>query len=84
MKVEEIYAKTIEILGTGVNRRTEISIRNNKIEVITDEGVTDFCNNIVSSSMFIVEILSIFLIFKNVVGFFNVFIFASFSLSSNM
>ena len=40
MKVEEIYAKTIEILGTGVNRRTEIRIHNNKIEVITDEGVT--------------------------------------------
>ena len=40
MEVEEIYAKTIEILGTGVNRRTEIRIHNNKIEVITDEGVT--------------------------------------------
>ena len=40
MEVEEIYAKTIEILGRGVNRRTEIRIHNNKIEVITDEGVT--------------------------------------------
>ena len=40
MEVEEIYAKTIEILGRGVNRRTEISIYNNKIKVITDEGVT--------------------------------------------
>ena len=40
MEVEEIYAKTIEILGKGVNRRTEISIYNNKIKVITDEGVT--------------------------------------------
>lgn len=40
MEVEEIYAKTIEILGKGVNRRTEIRIHNNKIEVITDEGVT--------------------------------------------
>lgn len=40
MEVEEIYAKTIEILGRGVNRCTEISIYNNKIEVITDEGVT--------------------------------------------
>ena len=40
MKVEEIYAKTIEILGRGINRRTEIRIHNNKIEVITDEGVT--------------------------------------------
>ena len=40
MEVEEIYAKTIEILGIGVNRRTEISIYNNKIKVITDEGVT--------------------------------------------
>lgn len=40
MKIEEIYAKTIEILGRGVNRCTEISIYNNKIEVITDEGVT--------------------------------------------
>lgn len=40
MKIEEIYAKTIEILGKGVNRRTEIRIHNNKIEVITDEGVT--------------------------------------------
>ena len=40
MKVEEIYAKTIEILGRGVNKRTEISIYNNKIKVITDEGVT--------------------------------------------
>lgn len=40
MEVKEIYAKTIEILGTGVNRRTEIRIHNNKIEVITDEGVT--------------------------------------------
>ena len=40
MEIEEIYAKTIEILGTGVNRRTEIRIHNNKIEVITDEGVT--------------------------------------------
>ena len=40
MEVEEIYAKAIEILGRGVNRRTEISIYNNKIEVITDEGVT--------------------------------------------
>lgn len=40
MEVEEIYAKAIEILGRGVNRCTEISIYNNKIEVITDEGVT--------------------------------------------
>ena len=40
MEIEEIYAKTIAILGTGVNRRTEIRIHNNKIEVITDEGVT--------------------------------------------
>ena len=40
MEVEEIYAKTIEILGRGVNICTEISIYNNKIEVITDEGVT--------------------------------------------
>ena len=40
MEVEEIYTKAIEILGTGVNRYTEISIHNNKIEVITDEGVT--------------------------------------------
>lgn len=40
MEVEEIYAKTIEILGTGVNRRTEIHIHSNKIEVVTDEGVT--------------------------------------------
>ena len=40
MEVEEIYTKTIEILGRGVNRRTEISIYNNKIKVITDEGVT--------------------------------------------
>ena len=40
MEVEEIYAKTIEILGRGVNRRTEISIYNNKIKVTTDEGVT--------------------------------------------
>ena len=40
MEVEEIYAKTIEILGRGVNKRTEISIYNNKIKVITDEGVT--------------------------------------------
>ena len=40
MEVEEIYAKIIAILGTGVNRRTEIRIHNNKIEVITDEGVT--------------------------------------------
>lgn len=40
MEIEEIYAKTIEILGRGVNRRTEISIYNNKIKVITDEGVT--------------------------------------------
>ena len=40
MEIEEIYAKIIEILGTGVNRRTEIRIYNNKIEVITDEGVT--------------------------------------------
>ena len=40
MEVEEIYAKTIEILGRGVNRRTEIRIHNNKIEVITDESVT--------------------------------------------
>ena len=40
MEVEEIYAKTIEILGRGVNRRSEISIYNNKIKVITDEGVT--------------------------------------------
>ena len=40
MEIEEIYAKTIEILGRGVNRRTEIRIHNNKIEVITDEGVT--------------------------------------------
>ena len=40
MEVEEIYAKTIKILGRGVNRRTEISIYNNKIKVITDEGVT--------------------------------------------
>lgn len=40
MEVEEIYAKAIEILGRGVNRRTEISIYNNKIKVITDEGVT--------------------------------------------
>ena len=40
MEVEEIYAKTIKILGKGVNRRTEISIYNNKIKVITDEGVT--------------------------------------------
>ena len=40
MEIEEIYAKTIEILGRGVNRCTEISIYNNKIEVITDEGVT--------------------------------------------
>ena len=40
MEVEEIYAKTTEILGRGVNRRTEISIYNNKIKVITDEGVT--------------------------------------------
>lgn len=40
MEVEEIYAKTIEILGRGVNRRIEISIHNNKIKVITDEGVT--------------------------------------------
>lgn len=40
MEVEEIYAKTIGILGRGVNRRTEISIYNNKIKVITDEGVT--------------------------------------------
>ena len=40
MEVEEKYAKTIEILGRGVNRRTEISIYNNKIKVITDEGVT--------------------------------------------
>ena len=34
MEVEEIYAKTIEILGRGVNKRTEISIYNNKIKVI--------------------------------------------------
>lgn len=40
MEIEEIYAKAIEILGRGVNRRTEIRIHNNKIEVITDEGVT--------------------------------------------
>ena len=40
MEIEEIYAKTIEILGRGINRRTEIRIHNNKIEVITDEGVT--------------------------------------------
>ena len=40
MEVEEIYAKTIEILGRGVTRSTEISIYNNTIEVITDEGVT--------------------------------------------
>ena len=40
MEIEEIYTKTIEILGRGVNRRTEISIYNNKIKVITDEGVT--------------------------------------------
>lgn len=40
MEIEEIYAKTIEILGTGVNRRTKISIHNNIIEVITDESVT--------------------------------------------
>lgn len=40
MEIEEIYAKTIEILGRGVNRRTEISIYSNKIKVITDEGVT--------------------------------------------
>ena len=40
MEIEEIYAKIIKILGTGVNRRTEIRIHNNKIEVITDEGVT--------------------------------------------
>ena len=40
MEVEEIYAKAIEILGRGVNRCTEISIYNNKIKVITDEGVT--------------------------------------------
>ena len=40
MEIEEIYAKIIEILGKGVNRRTEIRIHNNKIEVITDEGVT--------------------------------------------
>ena len=40
MEVEDIYAKAIEILGRGVNRRTEISIYNNKIKVITDEGVT--------------------------------------------
>ena len=40
MEIEEIYAKTIEILGRGVNRRTEIRIHNNKIEVITDESVT--------------------------------------------
>lgn len=40
MEVEEIYAKTIEILGRGINRRTEISIYSNKIKVITDEGVT--------------------------------------------
>ena len=40
MEVEEIYAKTIEILGRGINRRTEISIYNNQIKVITDEGVT--------------------------------------------
>lgn len=40
MEVEEIYTKTIEILGTGINRYTEINIHNNKIEVITDEGVT--------------------------------------------
>lgn len=40
MEVEEIYAKTIEILGKGVNRRTEISIYSNKIKIITDEGVT--------------------------------------------
>ena len=40
MEVEEIYTKTIEILGRGVNKRTEISIYNNKIKVITDEGVT--------------------------------------------
>lgn len=40
MEVEEIYAKTIEILGRGIDRRTEISIYSNKIKVITDEGVT--------------------------------------------
>ena len=40
MEIEEIYAKTIAILGTGVNKRTQIRIHNNKIEVITDEGVT--------------------------------------------
>lgn len=38
--LKEMHKKVIEILGEGVSRYTEISIFNNKIEIIADVGTT--------------------------------------------
>lgn len=38
--LKEMHEKVIEILGEGVSRYTEISIFNNKIDIIVDAGVT--------------------------------------------
>ena len=40
MNIKEMHDKVVEIIGEGETRYTEISIYSDKIEIITDKGIT--------------------------------------------